>query len=518
MARIDREAPTGRAMTERPTTILIRGGRVYDHDGDVHEPSVADVLIVNDRIATVGTGLPAGDATVIEARGKLVIPGLVNAHYHSHDVLAKGLVEELPLEMWQLMTGPLGGARSLEEVRLRTLAGAIEALRNGITTVQDMSTFAPLREDVIDTILAAYEEAGIRVVYAVQIRDLSNVTTVPFWKEVLPPALQALVGNEDVDHRPLTDFVAAQIRRRPTPGPRGTWALGPSGPQRCTPPMIEAVVEIAERHDLPIYTHVYETKAQALFARQTYGNDGGTYLRYLDRLGMLGPRVTIAHGVWLAPEDIAMMAERDVGLVMNFMSNLRLKSGIAPIPTLRKAGVRLALGSDNCSCSDTQNIFQAMKLYAMLNAVSDPAQTSLRAPEAIRLATLGGARTARLENEIGAIRPGRKADLAILDLADPAFLPLNSVARQLVYAESGRSVETVIVDGRIVVRDRRVMTVDVDALHREVAAYMPSFRRDIDTMAKAVEPAVPYVREAHRRIWAADVGFDRYAGFPRSFG
>ncbi|MGE3936323.1 MAG: amidohydrolase family protein [Rhodospirillaceae bacterium] len=493
--------------------LLIRGGRVYDHDGDVHQPAVADVLVAGDRIAAVGPDLAAqaAGATVIDAAGRLVIPGFVNAHYHSHDVLAKGLIEEHPLEMWQLLTGPLGAGRSKAELRLRTLVGALEALRNGITTIQDMSTFAPFDEEVLDTILAAYEEAGIRVVYAIQVRDLSNVTTVPYWKE-FPADIQAIAGNADVDPKPLADFVAAQLRRRATPGPRGHWALGPSAPQRCTPPLWEAVVDMASRHDLPVYTHVYETKAQALLARQQYGNDGGSLLGFLDRMGALDGRLTIAHGVWLAPDDIARMAERDVGLVMNFLSNMRIKSGIAPIPLLRDKGVRLALGSDNCSCSDTINLFQAMKLFCILNAVSEPEPTTMSAAEAVRAATLGGARTARLQDQVGAIKPGRKADLAILDLSDVAFVPFNSAARQLVYSESGRGVETVIVDGRIVMRDRRMQTVDEAALRAEVADHMAAFRRDFSSYVAAAAPAMPHVRAAHKRIWAEDVGFHRYAG------
>lgn len=497
-----------------PGRLLIRGGRVYDHDGDVHDPAVADVLVEGDRIAAVGPDLSAraAGAEVIDARGRLVMPGLVNAHFHSHDVLAKGLMEELPLETWQLMTGPFGGPRPKEEVRLRTLVGATEALRNGITTVQDMSTFAPFDEETLDTILAAYEEAGIRVVFAIQVRDLSNVTTVPFWKDTMPPEIRAIAGDADVDAKPLTDFVAAQLRRRRTPGPRGHWALAPSAPQRCTPAMLEAIRGLAVAHDLPVYTHVYETKAQVVFAHQAYGNDGGTLLGYLDRMGLLDSRLTIAHGVWLSPDDIARMAERDVGLVMNFLSNMKLKSGIMPIPLLRDRGVRLAVGSDNSSCSDTQNMFQAMKLLCLLNAVSEPEPTTLTAAEAIRVATLGGARTARLEREIGAIAPGRKADLVLIDLADPAFMPLNSAARQVVYGETGRGVETVIVDGRIVVRDRKLRTVDEAALRAEVAERSAAFRRDFDRFAAAVAPALPYVRAAHKRVWGEDVGFHRYAG------
>ena len=146
------------------TKLLIRGGQVYDHDGDVHHPGVADILIEGDRIAAVGTNLAAhGEHDLIDASGRLVIPGLINAHYHSHDTLCRGLFEELPLEMWLLYTIPMGQSRSREEVRARTLVGALESLRCGITTVQDMLGLVPLNHEYTDVVLSAYREAGIRV-------------------------------------------------------------------------------------------------------------------------------------------------------------------------------------------------------------------------------------------------------------------------------------------------------------------------------------------------------------------
>src|SRR5437879_2943874 len=146
--------------------LLIRGGQVYDHDGDVHKPARADILIEAGRIVSVGPDLAAdGAAEVIDAAGRLVVPGLINAHYHSHDTLCRGMFEELPLEMWLLYTLPMGQNRSKEEVRARTLVGALESLRCGITTVQDMLGLSPLDDDYTDVVLSAYREARIRDAY-----------------------------------------------------------------------------------------------------------------------------------------------------------------------------------------------------------------------------------------------------------------------------------------------------------------------------------------------------------------
>src|SRR5258707_3558768 len=251
--------------------ILIRGGRVYDHDGDVHQPAQADILIAGERIERIGPNLPAeAGVEIIDAAGKLVVPGFVNAHYHSHDVMEKGLFEEMPFDIWAVHSNPASyGARALEEVRLRTLIGAAEHLRNGITTIQDFLTVVPQDEAVVDTVLSAYEEAGIRVVFAIAARDRAALDIAPFIPAGLPEPIRTRVAGRDRKAKDELDFVAAQVRRlglRPTP--RQTWALAPSAPQRCSQGLLEGIAALSRRHDFPGLTHVYETRIQAAAARQ----------------------------------------------------------------------------------------------------------------------------------------------------------------------------------------------------------------------------------------------------------
>src|SRR6201996_2125881 len=174
--------------------LLVRGGAVYDHDGDVHKPKVADILVAGGDIVAVGAGLAEEGATIVDARGKLVIPGLINAHYHSHDTLCRGLFEELPLEMWLLYTLPMGAHRSKEEVRARTLVGALESLRAGITTVQDMLGLVPLSEDYVDVVLSAYRDIGIRAVFSPMVSDIPAVGMVRYHDD-LPPDVQEMFGR-----------------------------------------------------------------------------------------------------------------------------------------------------------------------------------------------------------------------------------------------------------------------------------------------------------------------------------
>jgi cytosine/adenosine deaminase-related metal-dependent hydrolase len=489
--------------------LLIKGGDIYEHDGDVHWPRVADILIENGKIAVISSGLePQGSHEVIDARGRLVLPGLINAHYHSHDTLCRGLFEELPLEMWLLYTLPMGRNRSKAEVRARTLVGALESLRAGITTVQDMLNLTPLNDDYTEVVLKAYREAGIRVVFAPMVADVPAIGMVR-GGGALPNDVQEMIGTTTLPMREQIAYLAHQYARD-----LGSdvlhWAVAPFAPQRCTPKLLEECAGLAERYRLPVYTHVYETKGQVLIARELFKEHEGSLIVYLKNTGLLGPKLNIVHGVWTSRRDMERLADADCGLVLNHLSNMKLKSGIAPVRDLIEAGVRLGLGCDNCSGSDVQNLFQAMKMFCLLAAVSEPEPGTPLAHEALKLATIGNARTAGLDGRIGALKPGYSADLVLIDLKDVAYLPYNSAARQLVYTETGRGIETVIVNGRVVIKERKAMSIDEDALRREVADLMRHFRADYDRVVEAGKRALPSLLEAHRKVWQEDIGTSRF--------
>lgn len=506
--------------------LLIAEGRVFTPGCSPDDPPVRDILVENGRIASITppqedadakdglrrqAGAPGGPR-VVDARGLLVMPGFVNAHYHSYDVLAKGMMEDMPFDIWALHSQPAYlGPRSTRELRLRTLLGAVDCLRHGITTVQDMNTLVPMDEPTLDTILDAYAESGLRVVFSIAVRDVAALDIAAFLPPGVPPAVQALVDGAPGDPRLQLAFVEAQIKRlRPLPDWL-SWALSPSGPQRATRALLEGVADLARTHQLPVLTHAYETRAQATKAREIYGAQGGSMIRYLDEVGLLSPGLTIAHGVWLQNDEIAMLAGAEAGLAHNPISNLKLKSGIAPMRRVLDAGVNVALGCDNCSCGDCQSMFQAMKMLCLLEAVTDPGPTGVHAAAAIRAATLGGAQAVGLAGQVGAIQPGMHADLVLYDLADIAYVPLNSAARQLVYAESGRGVHSVIVGGEVLLDAGRLTQLDEAMLRAEAEAVMPGFRRDYAALAARNRDAIPFLLEANRRVARRDIGLERFA-------
>jgi len=493
---------------------VVAGARVMLPGADPHAPPYADILIRGDRIAAIegpGELLVPDGARVIDASGLLVSPGFVNAHYHSYDVLQKGLLEDMPFDIWALHSQPAYlGPRSAREMRLRTLIGAIDCIWHGVTTVQDMNSLVPMDESTLDAALAAYAEAGLRVVFSIAVRDVAALDIAPFLPAEAPEAVQALVRGIPAEAAEQLAFVEAQIRRL-TPLPPGLrWALSPSGPQRSSRALLEGIADLSRRYALPVLTHVYETKAQAAKARALYAAQGGSMLRWLDEVGLLNERLTIVHGVWLTDDEVGLLAQAGVGLAHSPASNLKLKSGLAPMRRVIDAGVNVALGCDNCSCGDCQNMFTAMKLLCLLAAASDPNPNGVHAVDALRAATLGGAKAVGLEGETGVIATGMLADLVMLDLSDIAYVPLNSAVRQVVFAESGRGVHSVMVAGRLVLDAGRITMVDEAELRREADALMPQFRRDYRAQAVRAEAATPWLLEANRRVTADALGLDRY--------
>jgi guanine deaminase len=502
------QAPAG-------TTLLIRNGLVMLPDGDWDKPAAADIAIAGDTIAAIAPRFetPAGSTVEeLDANRHLVLPGFVNSHYHSHDVLAKGSFEEIPLETWCLNAlPPQFPPRSAEEIYARTLLGALECLRSGMTTVQDMLTLYPFDQRHFDAVMDAYRRIGIRVVFALQFADLKSIDTIPYWKETFPEDLHPLLtsSTEPERHIDLLAQIEDTCLRAPH-RPRMHWALGPSAPQRCSIPLMKRTMELARRYDLPVYSHVYESRSEAVLARQTLGRHGGSQIREMAAEGLLVPNVSLAHSVWMSREEIELLAETGAGVVINPQGNLKMKCGIPPIRLFQDAGVRTGLGCDNCSCSDAQNMFMAMKLYALLATISDPHPGPSQPRAAFHAATQAGAEAARLGDQIGRVAVGYRADLTLIDLKDPSWVPHNSAVRQLVHIEAGRGVNHVVVDGRVVLRDRRLATIDEDEIYEAVEAVMPGFRRDLAAASARVERLQPWLDKAHRLATDAELDINRY--------
>ena len=269
-----------------------------------------------------------------------------------------------------------------------------------------MISLVPQDEGVLDTILAAYAEVGIRVVFSIAVRDIAALGIAPFLPDDIPERAMAVIRGKPGDPRADLAFVERQLQRlRPLPQLL-SWALSPSGPQGSSRTLLEGISDLATRYDLPIFTHVYETKAQTAKTRPLYAEQGGSMIRYMGEMELLGHRTTVHHGVWLLPEELEIMAAHGTGLAHNPISNLKLKSGVAPMRRVLECGINVPLGCDKCSCGDCQNMFQAMKMLCLLAAVTDANPTGVHLETAMRAATFGGCPRRRAGGQDRRHQPG----------------------------------------------------------------------------------------------------------------
>ncbi|MDB5648508.1 MAG: amidohydrolase [Hyphomicrobiales bacterium] len=490
---------------------LVTGGRVLDLGGDLDHPEIADVLIEGDRIVAVGAAATARAGALegvetIHAEGHLLIPGLVNSHYHSHDVLLRGSYEQMPLDIWGLYTHPANYRRiSTQDIGLRTLLGAADALCNGITTMQDMVTIADPERGHVDAIMGAYEASGARAAIGLQIADAAGVDAVPFWRDLPDDVTQLLPGAAD------TSALQRLIETLVMEGGRDKidWVLAPSAPQRCSDGLLRWVAELSAIYGLQVFTHLYEARSQVVLARQAY--EGGSLLAHLEKFGLVGPRLTIAHGIWIDEEEIRRFGAAGANLAFNPMSNMKLRNGFAPIVAYDEAGAGLALGCDNCSCNDTQNLFLSMKMFALFWGFQTQAGESGAARRAFAAATLGGAKALGRAGDLGAIRPGYLADMVMIDLSGANYRPLNSAIRQLVYGESGQNIRAVMVGGEIVVRDGELLAYSNDELKQAAEDARSRMREEVEQVEARNAGMLKSLLEAYEKAEAVELPFDRFS-------
>lgn len=508
---------TQRGEANPASGILIRDVTLLPADSGAAHGGTSDILIRQGKIAAVGPrllhGLDTSALEIVPGASLLAVPGLVNAHYHSHDVLLKGMFEVMSLERWVVRALPrFYPPRSDRELRVRTMLGAAECLRGGITTVQDMLSLWPLTHRQVEIVRDAYREAGLRVVLGIQLADTGLLKTIPLLQEILPEALHGVAaGPPPPPDMPdaLGELERILLDTPPAQNDRVTWAVCPSSPERCSRPLIEALSDLAQRAGVRLFSHVAISRVEAVAARRLFAAHGGSPVRYLHDLGLLGPQLTLAHGVWLDENDHALLARSDTRLVLNPMSNLKTRNGVAPFRAYRNAGITLGLGCDNCSCSDAQNIFQAMKLSVLLAGIDGRDDDGPTAADALAAATTGGARALGLDKTIGRIAPGYRADITFLDLKDPVFRPFNDGGRQLVFGEAGRGVTSVMVDGRFVLRDRRLTTLDEAALEDELDAVMPQLRHDAARVLDQAGLLDPYLADVEAASWQQTLTMSR---------
>jgi len=498
-------------------SLLIHNARVLALDDADREWPRADIVIEAGEIKAIGPDAgrdwPRPAERVIEGNGLLAMPGLINAHFHSPGNLMKGMLPGLPLELFMLHEVPplaaSGDGSRLAYVR--TLIGAVEMLRRGITAVHDDAYHVPVAtRESVDAIMHAYGDAGIRATVAIDQPNVVEYEKYPFLAELLPDAERhAMDRAPRQSAEELLELYAHLIQRwHGAADGRLAAAVSCSAPQRVSRDYFAALSELSRRHDLPFNIHILETKLQRVLGEVKFGK---SLVRYVHDLGLLDERTMVIHAIWLDEPDIELLAAARCTVAHNPVCNLRLGSGVMPYFALRAAGVPICLGSDEMNTDDTTNMWFVAKTAALLQTV---ARLEYRdwpaAPEMLAALTRGGARALRRADRLGQLAPGFRADIALLDLDTHAFTPLNDLRRQLVFCEDGGSVRATIVAGRVVYENGRVTTVDEKALRAEARELASASRATLARAEGEARRLEPYYRQMYLKAAARDVGFTRW--------
>jgi 5-methylthioadenosine/S-adenosylhomocysteine deaminase len=497
--------------------LVIRNARVLTLDGADREWPRADIVVEGGRITALGpdagAAMPAG--RVIEAQGMLAMPGLINAHFHSPGNLLKGSLDGLPLELFMLyevpplaQSGDAAGAARMAYVR--TMLGAMEMLRRGVTAVHDDAFHVPVAtREGLDAIMQAYSDAGMRATVAIDQPNIVEYDKYPYLKALLPRderrAMDAAPLQSGME---LLVLYAHLIERwHGAAGGRLAAAVSCSAPQRVTADYFRGLSALSKRYDLPFNIHVLETRLQRVLGEEKFGK---SLVRYVHDQGLLDERMMVIHAIWVDDRDIELLAASGCTVAHNPVCNLRLGSGVMPFYKLRAAGVPMCLGSDEATVDDTTNMWLVGKMAALLHTLGTAEYRSWpSAGEVLRMLTGGGARALRRARRSGQLANGFDADIILLDLDTLNFTPLNDLRRQLVFCEDGSSVRTTIVAGDVVFENGRIAGIDEAALRAEARNLLLASAASLATARQQAARLEPYYRDMIERAARYDVGFSR---------
>jgi guanine deaminase len=496
-------------------TLVIRGAHVLT--GSPAALARSDVLIEDDRIAAVGPDVAApASARVIDGAARMVLPGLGNAHTHAASHLARGRAGSWTLEDLLTSSAANYAFRTAEDDYVSAALGAIEMLKTGCTSAYDLYMAVPaVTDEGFEAVARAYTDVGVRAVLAPAVADVVFYRTVPGLLDLLPADLRGTVeAMQPAPTKGLLDLTERLIRRwHGAAGGRIRTAVSPTIPNQATDEFLDGAARLGREYGVGVHTHLAESKVQVIESQRRWGR---SIVQRLADHRLLSPGFVGAHAVWLGDEDMAMLADAGASVAHNPGSNLRLGCGIAPVRELLDRGVAVGLGTDGSVCADNQNLFEALRIASVVSTIRFPHRTDrwLDARTVWELATAGSARILGQAADLGAIAPGRKADLVLLR-TDSVFLqPLADPVNALVYAETGASVETVLVDGRVVLEGGRVTTVDEASIYARARAAAERQQRDSAQARALAAQLAPYVATACRPAVATPLPINRYAAPP----
>lgn len=420
----------------KPIDILIRNGSVLTMDPQETLIEKGAVAVSEDRIVEVGRedALAASYQAekTIDARGGIIMPGLVNTHTHAAMTCFRGLADDLPLMTWlNDYIFPAEAKLTFDIVYKGTLLACSEMILSGTTTFCDMYLFE-------EAVARAVKEAGMRAVVGEVIYDFPSPN--------YGPVEEGLKYTEALIEKWRDD-------------PLITIAVEPHSVYLCSPELLKKARAIADRNSVPMVIHLAETEREAADIKGKYGR---TPVAHLADIGFLCPSLIADHCVALTAEDMVLLKDFDVKVAHNPESNMKLASGIAPVPELLKHGITVGIGTDGCASNNNLDLFQEMDTAAKLHKVHTLDPTVMDARTVVRMATIDGARVLGMGDITGSLEAGKKADIIVIDIRRPHLTPMYNIYSHLVYAVTGSDVVTTIVNGRVLMEGRILITLDVD--------------------------------------------------------
>jgi 5-methylthioadenosine/S-adenosylhomocysteine deaminase len=426
--------------------LLVTGATVVTMDASRRVIEAGAVAIRGERIVAVGKTSELSDqyqaARQISALGKIVLPGLINTHNHAAMVLFRGIADDMALMEWlQKFIFP-AEARNVtaEFVEAGTALACLEMIQSGTTTYADMYYFE-------DQVAQATDRAGMRGVL--------GETIIEF------PAPDNKTPQDAVTY-------TEKFIQRWKGSARIIPAVAPHAPYTNSGEILKACKALADKYRVPMIIHVSETQDEVKQMQQKYGM---TSTAWLGKLGVLGAGVVFNHGVWLTEEDLAIIKDRGVSVTHNPESNMKLASGTAPVVRMLALGIPVGLGTDGAASNNDLDMFEAMRSAAMLHKLVSMNPTTLPAEKVVEMATLGGARALGLQEEIGSLEAGKRADLIVVEPDVAHAVPLYNIYSHLVYSLKGADVTTSIINGKLVMSEGRVLTLDEKRIKQKAREY-----------------------------------------------
>ncbi len=424
--------------------ILIRGGLALLHTEKGWCTREADIRIRGNRIEKIGKGLDGEGCRVLDAEGKLVMPGLINAHTHAYMTIHRNYADDLAFFDWLDHVDRVEQGMTEEDVYWTTKLAIIEMLRSGTTCFVDMA------------IKSAREKSGPRAAVAGAVLDSG-------FRAVICRGLAGEANSEES----LRKFGEAVYEMDLFAGEeRLSFVHGPHAPYSCRADYLQKLTGSCRERGIGQHIHLSESQAEMEGIARDHG--GMTPIAYVDSLGVFDVPCIAAHCVYATKEDIALMARKGVSVAICPKSNMKLGNGFSPAKEMLEAGINVCLGTDGCGSNNSLNMFAEMNAAALVYKGANHAAQCVGAEDVLTMATVNGAKAIGHAGELGEIREGALADLALVNLCEPQFIPAHNIVSGLVYSSTGAEVDTVLVNGEILMEGRKLTTIDEDEVYGEI--------------------------------------------------